>query len=277
MRIIKSLLVIGLFFLTLFAAEENPFRKITSYEEAFITYRRAARLDDIEEKMKLFDKVLEFYFSQDPINYDRVGIVYRMKCITFLDKDKFNEFNNVLNEFQKSLPEKFEYIIKGMKIRENLQLRNLDEVIRLANKYIKEYPNKRLGYYMKGYALFLKEKYKKANETFDFILEKENDVNLLLYKGISEIENKKYDKGLKNIAFYISNSKLMPNSLPYYYKAIAYFHLGDYEKAKENIIKGRKINSVDLVELSDRNDTLFKEKVEKEIDEIEKKMQQKVD
>lgn len=251
--------------------------EIKSYQEAAHVSLNMSLVTGDVDKFEVYRRLLKYYLSEERRNYEKIIEIYGMQASILFSLEDYENLKHLEIDILSTVPDEGKNIVESFYYRKKLQEGKYEEVLAFAERRIKQYPDRPFGYYYKSILLFLMEKnYAENKKICDFILKKSPySLQFLIFGGFSSLRLGDYDEAIKQFDDYIRGEKVfdMYSSLPHYYKAMALYHKGDIAGAKKSIRKGRKINKVDISALSNRNDAIFKKKIESEIAELEHKME----
>ncbi|EKD28689.1 MAG: hypothetical protein ACD_79C00246G0002 [uncultured bacterium] len=255
----------------LFAEEQLTQKKyspVMSGEEAEYVFMNAVRETKFERKEYLFNEILKYYYSLKEIPYKRICLVYNRLIWAYIEFEEYSKFENLKNEINLKLSDnKFKSILIDAEYFYSLQFK--DKYKELQEKYkklIKEEPKLLLGYGVGSIVEFYLGNYEEVLKVLDLAPNKTNP-DLLLFKGYSLFRTGKYEDALTISQDYAKETSDMEpkSSFPYYLKSLCEYKLGKPEEAKKDYEEGKKLDYIDILLFSKKNDNQFKDEMEKEI------------
>jgi len=234
----------------------------------------AVRAKDMVIKEYLFREIIGFYKRQEKVDYKRIAKCYSAWASDFLDLEKLELLKQLLTEMRKELPEKYMNGVEGFEATSLLQNSSTySEVRKLSNNLRNKYPKASALYNVGAMVEIYDDDYLKC---FEIISQSpRNDFESISIKAYAQLKLDHYPEAIQLSDEVIKLTKdLDPQlSTPHYIKGMALIKQGHPDEGKKEIALARQLNYVNFLCLSNRNDALFKDRLEKEATSIETQLQ----
>jgi len=269
-----SILVLFLFsFLPAFA-QDGKYHRVDSWEAAHYAYMDAVQTKDMIIKEYLFREIIGFYKRKERINYNPIASCYDAWAMDFMEKEDFSSLSKIIEEMKKELPEDYQSGVHCIELTMYLQKEEDQEKISNFSKELREKFPKTMTPYINGsMAKLLDSDYKEALLIITQAPKVSVDTELI--KSYCYLHTEDYPQAIEKAdAFLKMAKKLKPQlSTPHYIKGMALLKQDRIDEGKKELALARQLNYVNFLCLSNRNDALFKDRLEKEATEIESQLQ----